>query len=265
MPESVVPERPVRHHRSLFLSDLHLGAFGSRADLVLDFLRSHLAESYLLVGDIVDLGSPFLSRWSADHQAVIDFLRKRKDAGAQITYVRGNHDPAPEDVQAERRLPVPLVDRVVHVAADGRRYLVIHGDEADVRLLRSHLLTRIGSLADGLLRRMDSLIGRRAAQGNPNRRSVIEALLAVANRGLSPGRAHERRLAELARGAGCDGVICGHFHIAALRELKGVRYANCGDWTDSFTALVEDFSGRIQLMGGRQGFATPLLPDLARA
>lgn len=105
--ESVVADRPVRHHRSLFLSDLHLGALGSRADLVLDFLKFHLAESYLLVGDIVDLGTPLLSRWSADHQAVIDFLRKRQDAGARITYVRGNHDPAPEDVQLDRRLPVP--------------------------------------------------------------------------------------------------------------------------------------------------------------
>lgn len=265
MSESVVADRPVRHHRSLFLSDLHLGALGSRADLVLDFLKSHLAESYLLVGDIVDLGTPLLSRWSAEHQAVIDFLRKRQDAGARITYVRGNHDPAPEDVQADRRLPVPVVDRAVHVAADGRRYLVIHGDEADMRLLRWHLLTRLGSLADGLLRRVDGVIGQLVTHGNPNRRSAIEALLAVVNRGLSPGRAHERRLADLARGAGCDGVICGHFHIAALRELKGVRYANCGDWTDSFTALVEDFSGRIQLMGGRKGLAAALVPELVRA
>lgn len=52
-----------------------------------------------------------------------------------------------------------------------------------MRLLRSHLLTRMGSLADGLLRRTDGLIGRLVTQGNPNRRSAIEALLAVVNRG----------------------------------------------------------------------------------
>lgn len=262
MSDGFNPGRHVRYHRSLFLSDLHLGVIGSRADLVLKFLIANRADSYILVGDVLDHGHPLLSRWSAEHQAVVDHLRARKDAGAEVVYVRGNHDPAPGSVPAHRRLPAEVVGEAVHVAADGRRYLVIHGDEADARPLRSHAMTRIGSLADQVLRGADTLIGQYIYAGDAGRRSVIESLLAVANRGLAPGRGHERRLAEIARASGFDGVICGHYHLAALRDLRGVSYANCGDWMDSFTALAEDFGGSMSLLGGREAFAAAPRPAL---
>lgn len=268
MPESVDPQLPVRHHRSLFLSDLHLGTFGSRADLVVEFLRRNEAETYVLVGDILDLGRPILSRWSANDQAVIDHLGLRKEAGARVVYVRGNHDAAPHEAPAWDRLRVEVVDEAVHVGADGRRYLVIHGDGQDMRILRSRLLTRLGGHADQLLRAADTLIGQYIYEGAAQRRSVIEFLLALFNRGLYPGRPHERRLVELARMGGFDGVICGHFHRPELRELRGLFYANCGDWVDSFTALAEDHGGRIRLLGGRKAFAAyPRLsfrPNLAQ-
>jgi len=255
--------RFVRNHRSLFLSDLHLGAIGSRADLVLGFLKGNRADTYLLVGDILDRGHP-LTRWSAEHQAVVDYLRARKDAGAEVVYVRGNHDPAPDDLPRDRRLPAAVVGAAVHVAADGRRYLVVHGDEADARALRSHLMTRVGSLADQVLRGADTLIGQYVYSGVRDRRSAIEALLWLANRGLAPGRRHERRLAAIAGESGFDGVICGHFHLAAIRDLRGVSYANCGDWMDSFTALAEDFDGGLHLLGGRDSFAATPRPALRR-
>ncbi len=53
----------------------------------------------------------------------------------------------------------------------------------------------------------------------------------------------------LARAEGLDGVICGHFHLAGLHREHGLVYANCGDWVDSATALVEGFDGTLQLMG----------------
>ncbi len=247
-----VPTTPfVRRHRSLFLSDLHLGAFGARADLLLDFLQRHEAESYFLVGDILETGESILSRWTPSHQAVIDLLHAHRDAGARMIYVRGNHDPDPDKTPMQRRLPVAAVAEAVHVAADGRRYLVTHGDAQDTRILRWHLLTRLGSQLDQLLRATDAFIGQHVCDGARDRRSLIEILRALANRGLYPGRPHEHRLIELARMGGFDGVICGHFHMAELRQLNGLSYANCGDWLDSFTGLGEDFAGRMHLLGGR--------------
>lgn len=237
------------------MSDLHLGAFGSRADLLLATLRGNRAETYLLVGDILDFAHPLLSSWTDQHQAVIEHLRDRRDAGATIIYVRGNHDPAADAVPEAKRVPAAVVPNAVHVSADGRRHLVIHGDEVDARRLRSHVVTRLGTIADRLLRRMDSVIEHYFHSGTPERRSVIEMLLAFTCRARVLHRAHERRLAGLARSGGFDGVICGHFHIPALRELDGVTYANCGDWLDSFTLLAEDFDGSMRLLGGRSALA----------
>lgn len=254
----------VRRYRSLFLSDLHLGSLGSRADLVLEFLRRNEAEAYWLVGDILDVGQSLPSRWSAADQAVVDLLRDRWRAGAQVVYVRGNHDPAASATPAERRMPVPAVDHATHRAADGRRYLVVHGDGQDRLLFRWHPLTRIGGHADHLLRAGDALVGQWLGRGS-ERRSIIEGLLSRLNRGLYPGRSYERRLIELASGAGYDGVICGHFHIPELRKIGALSYANCGDWIDSFTAVGEDHGGRMRLLGGRRAFAAAPRPPFREA
>src|SRR5260370_19905939 len=46
-------ECPERRFRTLFISDVHLGARGSQADRLLDFLRGHDADTIYFVGDLV--------------------------------------------------------------------------------------------------------------------------------------------------------------------------------------------------------------------
>lgn len=255
MSDLSLSEFPVLQHRTLFLSDLHLGAIGSRADLVLKFLRRNVAQTYVLVGDILDIGQPFLPHWTPSHQAVIDHLQGCAAAGAQLVYVRGNHDPYPADTPDRKRLPVEVLEQAEHHGADGRRYLVVHGDGQDARMFQSLFLTRFGSRVDQALRAIDTFIGRHVYDPGPNRRSIIEYVLSCVNWGLYPSRAHELRLVALAQAGGFDGIICGHFHMAELHDDHGLIYANCGDWMDSFTALAEDRSGRLHLMGGREAFA----------
>ena len=43
-------------------------------------------------------------------------------------------------------------------------------------------------------------------------------------------------------------MICGHIHAVSLREVQGLTYMNCGDWVDSFTAVVETQDGRLRLL-----------------
>jgi UDP-2,3-diacylglucosamine pyrophosphatase LpxH len=242
-------------HRSLFLSDLHLGSISARPDLVLQFLEHNEARHYVLVGDILDLWQPMPVHWPPAAQAVVDHLRARHLDGARLTYITGNHDPAPDAAPDPRRLPIAAQADLDHVAADGRRYLVVHGDCQDHRLLRAHMLTRLGTWADQGLRRLDRALSRLAGTAGPERRSVIEWLLSCVNAALYPVRSHERRLADLARTGGFDGVICGHFHLAGFHQDHGVIYANCGDWVDSFTALAEGHDGRLRLLGGREAMA----------
>ena len=248
---------PIQRHRSLFLSDLHLGSMACRADLVLRFLQQNQAEHYVLVGDILDIWGPIPAHWSAAAQQVIDHLHARHGDGARVSYIIGNHDPRPATAPLARQAPVPAVQEIEHSAADGRRYLVLHGDCQDNRVFQAHLLTRLGTLIDRSLRRVDHWLSRLSWQAGPERRSAIEWLLSCINAALYPARRHERRLVDLARRRGFDGVICGHFHLAALHQDHGLIYANCGDWIDSFTALAEDFDGRLGLLGGRVALAEP--------
>lgn len=247
----MTPSRPLASPQSLrtvFLSDLHLGALGARPDRVLAFLRSHRAQTYVLAGDIHDLWHPLLPHWTDADQAVIDHLNARARSGGRLVWLRGNHDPDPLAAPPSMRLQADPVASYIHEAADGRRYLVIHGDEVDSRLVRAHLLTRLGSRIDQILRKGEKAL-RLARPGLPDEaRSPVEALLNGLNTLLYMGRSHERRLVALAHAQGLDGVICGHFHIAGLHEDLGLVYANCGDWVDSMTALAEWPDGTLHLL-----------------
>lgn len=239
---------PPHRHRSLFLSDLHLGARGCRAERILAFLQAHEASDIYLVGDILDLWHPPLPHWTPTHDAILALLWQRMRQGTRLHYLTGNHDAAMRKGRGTRGRRVAILTETVHVAADGRRYLVLHGDICDRRLLRWHGLTRIGSRLDWLLRNLDARLQQMRAPLRPRRRSLIEALLAGVDAALGLGSASEIRLIERARRAGCDGVICGHFHKPALHDRHGLTYANCGDWLDSFTALAEDAHGRLSLL-----------------
>lgn len=247
---SAGPER----HRALFLSDLHLGTLGSRADLVLDFLQAHSAEVIYLVGDIFDVWEPLVLRWSAAETAIVALLRQRAAEGVRLVYLSGNHD-APYATPRCRSalgdqigLPVTPERAVTHHAADGRRFLVLHGDVCDARALRFHVLTRLGSRIDSLLVMTDAALRRLRIVFGPQGRGPMKLLLSAVNDLLYRSRSHERRLVALARAQGLDGVICGHFHIAALHDDHGPLYANCGDWVDNFTALAESPDGTLRLL-----------------
>jgi UDP-2,3-diacylglucosamine pyrophosphatase LpxH len=236
--------------RTLFLSDLHLGALSSQAGLALHFLIRNPAQTYVLVGDFLDLWHPMLPNWTPEDQAVIDHLRARVRMGSTIIYVRGNHDPDPAAIPEHARLPATHVTRHVHEALNGKRYLVIHGDEADSRLIRLHLMTRLGSVIDHALRRVERLLRRQ--RDETYTRGAVDMAICGLNVLRYRGRSHERRMVQMARDEGLDGVICGHFHIAALHDHFGLTYANCGDWIDSMTALDDSGDGVLRRLGGRK-------------
>jgi UDP-2,3-diacylglucosamine pyrophosphatase LpxH len=238
--------------RTLFLSDMHLGATGSRADLALALLQATHADKYVLVGDIVDLWHPGPSQWGADEQAIIEHIRARHREGAEIVYISGNHDPDPQAAFDTGLLPVRAKTRTVHVTADGRQFLVLHGDDAESRLLQSRALTRMGSWAERKLRSLDNWIATYFERTSIVQRSVIEYLLSNINWLLYYTLGHEVRLVDRSRDGGYQGVICGHFHLPALHKHHGLIYANCGDWRDSFTALTEGHDGQLNLIGGRK-------------
>ena len=259
--------RPAHMFRSLFLSDLHLGSPGSQPEAILEFLLRHDADTLYLVGDVFDLWDPLFVHWGEAEQRILALLRARAAQGRRILWLVGNHDKAllTEAGRARRELAgmIPEVQHdLVHTGGDGRRYLVLHGDVCDARLLRFHIWTRIGSRSDSLLRLADRGLRRLRFACAAEARGPLELAIIALNKLLYRSRLHERRLVALAQAAGCDGVICGHFHIAALHDDHGLRYANCGDWTDSCTALAEHEDGTLALIAHRDQMPQPVMPAI---
>lgn len=238
--------RPLPALRSLFLSDLHLGARGCRVDALLAFLKAHDAERIFLVGDILDIWhGP--THWDRRHDDVISLLLERARRGVEIVYIHGNHDRKIATPETRLLPEFTLCERIEHKTADGTRLLVLHGDQGDSRLLRFHFMTRLGSRLDAMMRRVDFWLKRQLGRSEYER-SLIHAAISGVNALLSHGDLCPRRLMRIARDGGYDGVICGHFHKPALREMEAMVYANCGDWMDSLTALTEAHDGTLRLL-----------------
>ena len=116
-PRPVNPQR----HRTLFISDTHLGTPGCKADLLLDFLRHNETETLFLVGDIIDGWRIKRSWfWHESHNAVVQEILHKVRHGTRVIYVPGNHDEALRDFTGLDIAGVDVSDEFIHTTADGR-------------------------------------------------------------------------------------------------------------------------------------------------
>ncbi|WP_181707449.1 UDP-2,3-diacylglucosamine diphosphatase [Chthonobacter rhizosphaerae] len=252
-----------KHFRSLFLSDIHLGTRGCQAELLLDFMRLHDAETIYLVGDIIDGWR--LKRmwyWSQPHNDVVQKLLRKGRKGARIIYLPGNHDEFLRGYLGTHFGGVEVVDSIVHEAADGKRYLVIHGDQFDVVVRHAKWLAFFGDWAYMTALNLNTVLNKiRRWLGFPYWSLSAWAKLKVKNAVNFIG-AFEQALTGEAKRQGADGVICGHIHHAAMHERFGLTYINTGDWVESCTAVAEHHDGRFEIITwhhlGHQ--RQPLLP-----
>ena len=238
-----------RHFRTLFISDVHLGARGSQADRLLDFLRIHDAETIYLVGDIVD-GWALKSHWHwpQSHNDFVQKMLRKVRKGARVIYIPGNHDEFLRSYYGTHFGGVEVVETAIHEGSDGRRYLVIHGDIFDLVVQNARWLAHLGDKAYDLAIQLNRLVNAcRRWLGVPYWSLSQWAKLKVKNAVNYIG-AFEQTLAAEARRCGADGVICGHIHYAAIRDEHGIRYMNCGDWVESCTALAEHDDGRFEII-----------------
>ena len=247
--DSMSEEQPERRFRTLFVSDVHLGARGSQADKLLDFLRVHDADTIYLVGDIVDgwaLKSSW--HWPQSHNDFVQKMLRKARKGAKVIYIPGNHDEFLRNYYGTHFGGIEVIEQTVHEAADGKRYLVIHGDIFDLVVQNARWLAHLGDKAYDFAIQMNRLVNMfRKLFGVPYWSLSQWAKLKVKNAVNYIG-AFEQTLANEARRHGADGVICGHIHYAVIREEHGVRYINCGDWVESCTAVVEHDDGRFEII-----------------
>ncbi|GJE25747.1 UDP-2,3-diacylglucosamine diphosphatase [Methylobacterium organophilum] len=242
------PEKTTRV-RTLFLSDMHLGTKGCQAGLLLDFLRDYDADTIYLVGDIVD-GWQLRSGWywPQAHNDVVQKLLRKVRKGTHIVYVPGNHDEFLRDFLGTTFGGIEIADSRIHVAADGKRYLVIHGDQFDMVVRHSKWLAHLGDGAYTAALTLNTILNKvRRRLGLAYWSLSAWAKLKVKN-AVNFISSFETLLAEEARRQNADGVICGHIHHAAKREISGLTYLNTGDWVESCTGIVEHYDGTMEVL-----------------
>lgn len=236
--------------RSIFLSDIHLGTRACQAERLLDFLRVHQSEHLFLIGDIVDFWAMARGiHWTPAQNTVVQKLLRRARHGEQVVFIPGNHDEALRGYAGIAFGDIQVAPEWEHRTADGRRFLLVHGDEFDQVTRHHRWVALLGDMSYNLLVRLNITLSRiRRSFGWAGHWSLAGYAKRRIKTALEFIFSFEDSVARHARSRDFDGVICGHIHWAGIKEVDGVQYVNCGDWVDSCTAIVEHLDGRLEVI-----------------
>jgi UDP-2,3-diacylglucosamine pyrophosphatase LpxH len=265
-PEDLTDPPAVRH-RAVFVSDVHLGTRTSQAHVFLEFLRVVEADTFYLVGDIVDFWRIRRGpHWPQAHNDVLQKLLRKVRKGSRIVFIPGNHDEGLRDFCGMHFGGIEIQRGCLHQTAAGRRYVVTHGDEFDIVVRNAKWLAFLGDRGYETalwLNNPLNWIRRNLGLGYWSFSAYLKNRVKKAVAFIG---AYEEAVAGEARRQGADGVICGHIHHAADRHIDDVHYLNCGDWVESCTAIVESREGELRLIRWDTDAAwTPTKPVLEPA
>lgn len=224
----------VNRYRAIFISDIHLGTRGCKASLLLDFLRHTESQHLYLVGDIIDCWRLQRSwSWRQAHNDVVQKLLRKARKGTRVIFVPGNHDHPVREYAELQFGGITVLREAVHETADGKRLLVIHGDEFDGIVRYARWLAILGDRGYELIIAVNHWYNlARHHLGYPYW-SLSQYLKNKVKNAVQFVLRFEEAVAEEAARRGLDGVVCGHIHKAEIRMVKGVLYCNDGDWVES--------------------------------
>ncbi len=246
---AVIGEPRTRHYRTVFLSDFHLGTRSAQADALLDFLRHVEADTYYLVGDIVDFWKVRRGpHWPQSHNDVLQKLLRKVRKGSRVVFIPGNHDEGLREFCGLSFGGIDVLRDTVHTAADGRRYVVMHGDEFDVVVRYARWLAFLGDRSYELALWSNgplNWVRRHLGFGYWSLSAYLKSRVKSAVNFIGE---FESALADVARRRDAEGIICGHIHHAADRQIGPVHYLNCGDWVESCTAIYETDTGEFGVL-----------------
>jgi UDP-2,3-diacylglucosamine pyrophosphatase LpxH len=236
-------------YKSVFISDIHLGTKMSQAGQLLDFLKTFECENLYLVGDVIDGWA--LSRkkyWPQQHNDVIQKILRKARKNIKVIYIPGNHDEFLREYVDTNFGNINILKNDIYEAADGKKYIVMHGDEFDAIVNNIKWLSYFGAWAYDLSMRFNVFVTKiRNWFGLPYwsmsawmKYKVKSAVNFIGN--------YEKNLTNYARTKDVDGIICGHIHHANIRNIDDIMYMNCGDWVESCTALVEHLDGTWEII-----------------
>jgi len=207
-----------RHYRTIWISDTHLCSRDARADYLLSFLKNTKAEHLYLVGDIIDVWQ--LKRrwfWPQPVNNVIQKVLSRAKKGTRVTYIPGNHDEGLREFAGAKFGDVSIVMDAIHTTADGKRFLVMHGDVFDAAVQHNRWLAWLGDAAYGWLIYANGVFNFARRMMNKPYWSLSGYIKGRVKNAVSIINRFEEVVVGYAHKQGVDGVICGHIHQPAIK------------------------------------------------
>jgi len=243
-------KRPVVSCRTVFLSDIHLGTPDCKASEVVDFLKHLHCDKLVLNGDIIDGWALRRgTKWQSRHSRVIRKILKMAERDhTEVFYLRGNHD----DI-LDRFLPLAfgrmkVAKEHIHTAANGLKYLVVHGDGFDSVSTNHQWLAWLGAIGYDTLLKINRHYNRWRTWRGLDHYSLSKSVKARVKSAVSFVDQYEELLQNLALQRKCDGIICGHIHTPQNKQVGKIHYLNSGDWVESLTAIIEHHDGTMELV-----------------
>jgi len=78
---------------------------------------------------------------------VVQKLLRKGRKGSRVIYIPGNHDEFLRGYYGSHFGGIEVVENAIHEAADGRRFLVVHGDIFDLVVTQARWLALLGDKA----------------------------------------------------------------------------------------------------------------------
>ena len=241
----------MKKYKSIFISDFHLGSRGCQADALCSFLKDNTSENLFLVGDIID-GWRLKKKWYFP-QSHVNVLRRILTAAkrdTKVIYLAGNHD---EMLRSFIPLGISLgeieiVNRYEYIGVNGKKYLVVHGDMFDKIMVENKWLMHVGDFLYDTLIWLNTKYNIARQFFGYKYWSLSKWLKHNTKEALNFIYKFEEFVSGYCKRKGYDGIICGHIHTAAIKDLDGIEYMNDGDWVESCTALVEHHDGKWEII-----------------
>jgi len=250
-------------YKTIFISDLHIGSTQCQADILLDFLKHNDCDVLYLVGDIIDFWA--LSKkvyWPKDHNTIIQKILRKARHDTRVIYIPGNHDENVRDYNDYVFGDIVVKNSVIHTTADGKRFLVVHGDEYDTIAKYHKWIAKLGSKGYDFLLEVNRLFRAvRRIFGIRSHFSLAAFIKFKVKNAVQFISDYEQSIVNTLSDEGLDGVICGHIHHAEIKNLDGFLYVNTGDFVESCTGIVEHYDGRLELIKWQSREQIALIPS----
>ena len=239
-------------YRSIFISDVHLGTRDCKAGQLNNFLKHNTCDTLYLVGDIIDAWKIQQNkwRWKQSHTNVVRRVLGHAKRGTKVIFIAGNHDEflRPMIPYGFSFGLIEIHNQAEHIGADGKHYLVTHGDLFDGITRLAPWLAFLGDKLYDLVLDWNSKFNALRRKLGLGYWSLSKFLKHRVKKATDFMFQFEKNLATYCKKRGFDGVICGHIHHAEIKDIDGIIYMNDGDWVESMTALVEHHDGKWEII-----------------